>query len=210
MPLIFPGHNDGDDPMDLVATHQRCLIGAALRTSGPILELGCGWYSTPLLHEIAVVQQRYLVTLDNNDHWLQQFAARGWPDHYGFKDRYHQLKYVEWWEDAKLTPKDYDLTSVKWGLVFVDQGPPIERYYVTKRIAPRRSDMVGVSEPDVFVFHDTEDRHPYGYDRILDKFRYVYHDKCQKAITTVCSNTEDVTKWFRDLPPVKRPATEVT
>jgi hypothetical protein len=210
MPIIFKGVNQGTNPMDLVATHQRLLIGAALRTTGPILELGCGWYSTPLLHEIAKIQQRYLVTLDDNDHWLQQFAARDWSDKYGFKDRYHQLIHVPYWEDAKLEPGDYDIVSPGWGLVFVDHGPPIERLYVARRMFNPTTPFREFKEPTVFVFHDTEESHPYGYDRLLKRFKYQWTDTCQKAHTTVASNRVDVTDWFRMLPPVVEPAKEVT
>lgn len=198
--------------MDLVATHQRCLIGSVMRTSGPILELGTGWYSTPLLHEIATVQQRPLITLDNNKHWLEQFKATDWKKKstiYGLGNDYHQLRLVDWWDQALLAPQDYGLKHTSWSVVFVDHGPPIERYYVVNRMLEEIKRGI-YEEPSVFVLHDTEDRHPYGYSRILPKFKYEFTDRCQKAHTTVCSNSLEVHNWFRNLPPVDEPVKEVT
>jgi hypothetical protein len=169
--------------MDLVSSHQRLLIAAALRTTGPILELGCGWYSTPLLHEIAVVGQRYLVTLDSQEPWLGQFRPE-------LEHRYHQLKLVDWWEDAKLDPRDYGLLPARWSLVFVDHGPAVERYYVTKRLLTPAH-----QEPTVFVFHDTEEGRAYGYDRILPKFKFTWVDESQPVHTTLASNSVDFASW---------------
>ena len=38
--------------MDQYATHQRLLVAAVMQTEGPIVEMGCGNYSTPLLVEL--------------------------------------------------------------------------------------------------------------------------------------------------------------
>lgn len=204
MPILFKGVNEGECPIDLVATHQRVLLGAALRTDGPILELGTGWYSTPLLHEVAVNLKRYVVTLDTSDYWLQQFKADRWSAEYGYKgDRYHTLRSYPFWEDAKLRPADYGLVAERWGLVFADHGQPIERYYVVR-------ELLKVSDADVFVFHDAEDRDAYGYSRTFDRFKYLWIDDCQKAQTAVASNVIDVTKWFCKLPRVAHPPKEET
>lgn len=201
--------------MDQVATHQRCLIGSVLKTTGPILELGTGWYSTPILHEIAVSQQRHLVTLDNNKYWLEQFKATNWqsvtPLPIGLEHEFHLFHYVEWWDDVRLKVRDYFPESEKnrWSVVFVDNGPPIERYYLMRRFFFEIEKNLQ-KEPTVFVFHDTEDYHPYGYSRIIPKFRYKFTDKAQLAHTTVCSNEFDVSQWFVSLPPVKEVIKEVT
>jgi hypothetical protein len=138
--------------MDLVATHQRLLVGSALRTTGPILELGVGWYSTPLLHEITTVQRRRLLTVDNNRDWLAQFECLG--------NEYHSLHLVGWWGEMYegVIP-----AKASFGLVFVDQGQPIEREYAVRRFLNRA---------DVFVLHDTEEPFAYGYCRTLPMFKY--------------------------------------
>lgn len=183
VPIIFD-HNKDEEPMDLVATHQRCLIGAAMRTSGKILECGVGWYSTPLLHEIATVQKRPLWTVDNNPYWLAQFLS--------LENEWHKLQSVGWWGELEL--QDH------YGLAFVDHGQPCRREDEIRRLIDRT---------EVFVMHDTEEDFAYGYGRIMPMFKYKFTDKCQKAWTTVASNSVDVSKWFSELPPVE-PTTEVT
>lgn len=197
--------------MDLVATHQRLLVGAALRTKGPILELGVGWYSTPLLHEIARAMGRPLWTVDNNMDWLGQFM--GLADEELEQGFYHDLKLVGWWGELfdGTVSSAYRPFPDHFGLVFVDQGQPCEREYAVRGLIDRA---------DVFVLHDTEESFAYGYDRLLGTsrrkakgqgglFEYQWTDKSQKAWTTVASNSVDVGGWFVTLPPVE-PTTEVT
>lgn len=201
MPMLSErkdGHDvykNGEGAMDLVASHQRSLIAAVMRTKGPILELGCGWYSSPLLHEIAAATGRPLVTIDNNKDWLEQFRATDWPKEYGLERDGHKLILVGWWGDAP-----FDLYP-RWGLCFVDQSQPAEREYAVRRL---------MDAVDVFVMHDTEEGPAYGYNRVLPMFKYRWDDKCQRAYTSIVSNVIDVSKWgMVELPKVK-PATEVT
>ena len=141
-----------------------------MRTTGPILELGCGWYSTPLLHEIARGQRRTLYTYDNAPEWLAAFKP--------FEGEWHKLIEVEWWGDV--------LFGAYYGLVFVDNGQPIEREYLIRRL---------IDKADVFVMHDTEEKRAYGYGRTLAMFNYRWTDTSQPAHTTVASNKVDVRKW---------------
>jgi hypothetical protein len=176
--------------MDLVATHQRLLIGAALRTNGPILELGCGWYSTPLLHEIAEAQKRLVVTADNNYDWLAQFQC--------LESENHKFQLVGWWGDFL---RDFAMTlRCDWALCLCDQGQPIEREYAARKL---------IGSVRVFVFHDTEEGYAYGYDRVMPMFKHTYTDRCHRTWTTIASNSVDVSTWFKDLPPVE-PSKEAT
>jgi len=178
------------DSMDIVASHQRVLIAAALRTTGDILELGCGWYSTPLLHEIATVQNRQLWTFDNQEYWLPPFKKLTCPE--------HKIIRVGWWGDMYGYFPD---RNHRFGLVFVDQGQPCEREYAIRNLIERA---------DVFVMHDTEEKVAYGYERTLKMFKHQVTDKCQRAWTTVASNIIDVTKWGLRLMDSHEQATEIT
>lgn len=182
--------------MDIVGSHQRLLIAAAVRTRGPILELGVGWYSTPILHELAKAQGRKLVTIDNNNDWLKQFK--------NFECSIHRLILVGWWGEADYACSSYDREADCWGTVFIDQGQPIEREYAIRRLLAEKE------QPELFVMHDTEEGFAYGYDRTLPMFRYKWTDKSQKAHTTIASNVRDVTKLeFVNLPSVD-PTKDVT
>jgi predicted O-methyltransferase YrrM len=183
----------GGEEMDLVSTHLRLLVAAAVRTKGDILELGCGWYSTPVLHEIARAQDRRLWTFDNQEYWLPPFKpfAKKWPG--------HKVIEVGSWDEMY----SHFEVQQRFGLVFVDQGQPIEREYAVRR-------LLAMKAGDVFVMHDTEEHRAYGYGRSLPLFKWQFTDKSQKAWTTVASNTTDVTKWgFIALDP-HEPSKEIT
>lgn len=63
-------------PPDPYSTHQRLLVRGLMETTGPVLELGCGHYSTPILQEICNAQGRDLLSLDNHPAWVKQFSAK--------------------------------------------------------------------------------------------------------------------------------------
>lgn len=180
--------------MDLVATHQRLLVASVLRTTGPILELGVGWYSTPLLHEIGRATGRPVVTIDNNNDWLAQFQCL---DSAG-----HDVILIGWWGDL-IEVLNKRTGHKRFGAVFVDQGQPADREYTIRA-------LLADERADVYVMHDTEEGPAYGYNRVLPMFRYQWTDRCQRSWTTVASNKINVRAWgLTDLPPVE-PTTEVT
>jgi hypothetical protein len=87
--------------MDVYATHLHPLVEVALDTEGPILELGCGHYSTPVLSAIARHQQRRFHIQASDVSWLYQFSE--------FGDIEHVLDWDTW------QPPEGD-----WGMVFLD------------------------------------------------------------------------------------------
>jgi len=63
-------------PPDPYSTHQRLLVRGLMETTGPVLELGCGHYSTPIVEEICRNQNREVTSLDNHPAWVMQFGAK--------------------------------------------------------------------------------------------------------------------------------------
>jgi hypothetical protein len=122
-----------------------------MATTGIILELGSGWYSTPILHEIAAAQGRRLITVDNDPAWLSQFSA--------LQDHNHTLIRVDNWDQ-------FDPNG-KYGLVFVDHAPGERRPIEMARLAPMT---------DLFVVHDTEAA-GYNFERTLSLYQHVETDK---------------------------------
>ena len=57
-------------------SHVRVLAAAAVATTGDVLELGTGFYSTPLLHTIAQAAggTRMIVSTDTDAGWLLLFS----------------------------------------------------------------------------------------------------------------------------------------
>jgi hypothetical protein len=102
-PLIYDWKNR-------YATHQPVLLAAVQATEGAIVEFGCGHGSTPLLHRLAVLDRRRLITLDTNEQWLARFRSQ-------FESPWHEFHAVSQWGEA-LASLDWDAS---WSVVFVDQ-----------------------------------------------------------------------------------------
>jgi hypothetical protein len=177
--------------MDNYGTHQRLLLRAALRTTGPMLELGTGWYSTPLLHEVAVLQRRFLLSHDNDPDWMQKMQR------VFYHPVYHRLELLN--REAWKTPWQ-DIYG-NWGLAFIDHGPRPEEPRNSKGLlnALDRAQAVLdlMDHTDVFVLHDTEPavRWEYDWDKVLPLFRYQYTDTSHDVHTTILSNKVDVREW---------------
>lgn len=200
-PAGVSGDPEGGE-MDIVASHQRALLAACLRTRGPILELGVGWYSTPLLHEIGCALRREVITVDNNPQWLNEFMP--------LACEWHSLHLVGWWGELGRLPLPKNLS-----VVFVDNGQPAEREYAVRS-------LLSTDLGEVFVMHDTEEGFAYGYDRLLGKnrysadiddfglFKYQWTDYSQKAWTTIASNKLNVGLWGLAQLPHVEPSRDIT
>jgi len=73
-----------------------------------VLELGCGDYSTKLIHDILDNRNSKITSIDTDLAWLQKYIY--------LKNDYHELIY---WDINKLN-EFYDNDTHEWGLVFVD------------------------------------------------------------------------------------------
>ena len=141
------------------ATHQQLLVRTALKTTGTILELGSGWYSTPVLHEIATAMGRRLITVDNDPEWLATFEV--------MRSDLHELISVSSWDQFK--PAEH------YGMAFVDHAPGERRSIEMNRLRGR---------VDVFVIHDTEAA-GYGFEKSLPTFQHIETDKSATPWTSL-------------------------
>jgi hypothetical protein len=141
--------------MDSYATHIPALVHAAVNASGPILELGAGDYSTPLLHALG----REAWTLDSDADWLKRFEALQCDRIVGACQ--HRFIEIPDWNDLNNFGRDIE----PWGVVFVDFGGP--QYML-------RGWSAGLfrSCADFIVCHDSEAPAYYGYDAIWRLFRH--------------------------------------
>jgi len=75
-------------------SHVRLLTAAALATRGDILELGTGFFSTPLLHQIVKeeVGERMVISTDTDSNWLPLFRNLSAP--------FHQILLVPVYQDG--------------------------------------------------------------------------------------------------------------
>jgi hypothetical protein len=89
--------------MDPYGTHFQALAAAITISSGDVLELGCGHYSTPLLHELC--RYRKLISYETDPEWLKPFLYLS----------------CSWHTFVSQIPLD------KWSVVFVDNAPAERR-----------------------------------------------------------------------------------
>lgn len=156
-------------------THMGVLVKVFQLSEGPILELGAGPVSTPLLHWLCAETGRTLITIDNH------------PTFYGyakrFKSRNHTAVYTEDWSEL-------DKYKYKWGMVFIDHsGKPRDDNR-------RGGDAIRLKDKaDYIVLHDTDNEDTCGYVEMWPHFKYRWDWKYCRPRTSVVSNRKDVTKW---------------
>ncbi len=193
-------------------THIIPLTTAVLNTTGPIIEFGMGEYSTPLLHMISSTQQRLLISADTSKDWINNYSNMG--------SKYHHIFYCKVYDDDwekntneavwdNIPPKGMieglgdDLRSTDLstdskstigksiiGVVFIDHRPGDRR----KKDILRFKDSA-----EIIVVHDTE-QPSYGYEQVLNLFKYRYDFKRYSPYTTLVSNFTDVSLLFLSEP----------
>ena len=155
------------------STHIPVLLQALKLTSGDVLELGSGVFSTPLLHWVCTAEKRNLLTVDND---LDFYT---WEK--DFTNSYHKFLFVEDWDLAKI--------EKNWDVVLVDHSPAERRIYDIERL---------LNFAKFIIVHDTNFRHDhmYHYSRIYDLFLYKYTFGGVYPSTGVLSNFEDVSTFM--------------
>lgn len=154
------------------SSHMAVLMSLLEKTDGPVLELGAGRYSTPLIHWACAAKQRYVLTLEHSEKYFA-YAAQ-------FADTWHKVVLVEDWDKYPLEVP----TGKKWSLAFVDHEGP-RRGTETKRLA----DLA-----EIVICHDTcgRDEKKYGYKEAWPHYKYRYQFQLARPRTSVVSNTIDV------------------
>ena len=134
-------------------------------TDGPVLELGSGLFSTPLLHWLCAESRRRLLTFEDVREYYD-FARQ-------FSSKTHTIHFVRDWDKIDI--------SREWDVVLIDH--PVKRRYVD---AIRLKDNA-----KYIILHDT-DRHDYRYDEVWPHFKYIYHWKFGMPWTSVVSNYKEI------------------
>jgi len=131
------------------ASHLPLLIKAFESSTGAVLELGTGVFSTPVLHMLCKSKDRPLVSYEFNQKYVD--------DHRKFLHPLHQIHHVTDWDSIKI--------DVPWGLVFVDHSPDIRRGIEAGRVA---------NHAQFIVMHDSDPSNDpfYKYPDIYPLFKY--------------------------------------
>lgn len=153
------------------------LVISTLLTDGDILELGMGYFSTPVLHKISLDYNRRLVSVDTDASWTDKFA----PYTSTLNHRIFRMRSLD-----ELNRFGLDR---RWGLVLVDH----------KYLDNRPLNVINFANISTLVVaHDTEIANEAGYEyeknRITDYYKY----KCKFSLydktkinyvsTTILSN----------------------
>lgn len=125
-----------DDRYDALAwgSHLVPLMACICQTDGPVLELGIGHFSTPILHAVCTNMARKLVSVEDNVEWYKAFnQGYDFGVHHIYNKSYDEIDSL--WKE-------------QWGVVFIDNSPGGER---------RKIDfMNAISVSDYVVVHDYE------------------------------------------------------
>jgi len=147
------------------ATHLPILARIMLISTGPVIELGMGIHSTPLLHMFCKEQGRKLYSYEEDSVWYKA--------HWAWASEYHFIELVTDWDTVPIEREH-------WGVVLID--------HLGER---RATDAIRVAQyADYVVLHDSNGRYEreYHYEKVYPfyKYRYIY-DKTGNH-TTVLSN----------------------
>lgn len=106
------------------SSHLPALLACVAATKGDVLEIGMGWFSTPILHSAVCGAGRMLVSLEKDKAWRDKFADYNKPVH----TIYEQVDY------DKDPPCPFGF--MRWSVVFIDDSPGPDRWKHVKRFLP--------------------------------------------------------------------------
>jgi len=158
-------------------SHLPVLMKLFPMTTGPILELGYGVYSTIYLHWACYVTKRRLVTYEDNPDFYR-FALQ-------FRSDYHEVYCISDWDAIDI--------SEPWSIAFIDHGAKAPN----GRTFRRYIEISRLTHAQYVVAHDAENSSArnYKYHRIYPLFKYKYKYGGASPHTVVLSNTHDLSEF---------------
>lgn len=176
MNLINTIHNMAGQPNELYGSHLPILTKMMEMTHGPVLELGMGLYSTPLLHTLCELQNRPLSSFDNDPEWFSE--NKKW------ESKHHSVYLLKEWNEL-YAEYQYVLNQVHWSVAFIDHKPAKRRKEECKRLA---------HNTNFLIIHDSEPESDkfFKYSWIYDLYKYRYDYTKLRPHTTVLSNFIDL------------------
>ena len=170
-----------DYKINSYSTHQPVLIEVINKTTGNILECGCGDSSTKLIKSLILNTNRKLISLESDKNWLDKFS--------NLNDKNLSIFYVDASND------DIDSTGQIWqdffknndsiknnffDVIFVDQSPWIARTYTLEYFKDKAK---------FIIIHDAD------YFPIYGKWGKIINNEYD--FSDVCNNY----KFFPTIPP---------
>lgn len=166
-------------------TYAPVLSALIAKTKGPILELGSGDHSTPLLHLVSDCCGREVVTAETDPVWLSKYE--------NYRTSLHSLHLItknptkgaevhQWqagWDEWK------EIEKRQWSVALIDQAPGECRASTIRRLKGRC---------EYIVAHDSEKDYDvgtnYGYEAVIPLFKHVWEWRRFRPYTLVLSDQE--------------------
>ncbi len=157
----------------LGGSHIPVLVKMMEQINGPVLELGVGHSSTPILHWLCAEKGLPLLSLEDDESWYEEFSS--------FKTFNHRVELVENWD---ILDK-FKVYKTDWSMVLIDNNPVKKRWRMAKRLR---------NHADFILLHDAEPENDNKnhYSRIYHMFEYKYiYDKVY-PFTAIVSKTKEI------------------
>lgn len=139
-------------------SHYPVLAAAVARTAGAVLELGCGWGSTPMLRAMCRVEFRYLESYDTNSEWAERFG----------------VPLVGSWKQWMPKMKSYSVA-------FIDAAPGEERRELAMKLK-------GMATFIILHDHEAGPAAAYYYEQIIPEFKYAETYRLLRPHTLILSD----------------------
>jgi len=166
--------------IDLDGTHSCVLATLLAKTTGPILELGSGHYSTPLIHHMC--SSRFCLSVGNESKQFKYYCEKiGSRFHYFYPVGKELVSSIL---SAKLD--SFEFGNICWDVVFIDHFPVEDRVKCVEMLR---------NKAKYIICHDTEPlvSTEYNWNNIWDSFKYKYYwSYFGKNGTTVMSETAEI------------------
>jgi len=155
---------------------------STLLTTGDILELGMGMFSTPLLHKIAADHNRKFVSVDTEFGWIQKFVS------YNLTSMHRVYQ---------ITTQQLNTFGMeqKWGMVLVDHLSGATRFQNIINFANSSQIVVAHdAERQSDSFYLYEAKNVRSYFKYACKFSIYDQSKSYYISTLILSNSFDVSR----------------
>ena len=153
------------------ATHLPAVVAAFVRTKGPVLEVGSGWFSTPVLRDLAELTKREVLSIEESVRWAQE-GTDSLPG-----SMYHSLR----WRRSYAGSKEFQKS---WGLVILDNNGAEQREELLRTLRGKAK---------VVVVHEAL---PRPMKAALREWKYgVWLWHLQPWSSAIVSDTIDVREW---------------
>lgn|SRR5690606_2082905 len=140
-------------------------LQAVKGSSLPVVELGAGHGSTPLLRSFCKENGMEFFSYDNTREWAEKLGA----------------EYVQEWDQSGLWAKQYSLC-------FIDMAPG---EYRKKSLVKIKAEIIVIHDSEPAGWNQSD----YQVRPKFSRFKYVKDYESPGAWTTALSNTIDVTRW---------------